>query len=96
MQKFTLDCIIYGINENNNSIFRDENTIGYLFENSGNCPLQINNIKLNSGDVFKTFEPLCEDKTKYKVVFLTNGQGLQTCVNNFAQLTTIIYSKAND
>lgn len=96
MQKFTLDCIVYGITENNNSIFRDENTIGYLFENSGNCPVQINNIKLNSGDVFKTFEPLCEDLTKYRVVFLTNGQNLQPCVNNFAQLTTIIYSRAND
>lgn len=93
MQKFTLDCILYGINENNNSIFRDEKTIGYLFENSGNCPVQINNIRLNSGDVFKTFEPLCEDLTRYRVVFLNQNQSLTACVNNFAQLTAIIYSK---
>lgn len=93
MQKFTLDCIVYGINENNNSIFRDEKTIGYIFENAGNCPLQINNIRLNAGDVFKTFEPLCEDKTQYKVIFLTNGQNLQPCVSDYAQLRTIIYSK---
>jgi len=93
MQKFTLDCIVYGITENNNNIFRDDKTIGYIFENSGNCPVQINNIKLNSGDVFKTFEPLCEDQTRYRIVFLTQNQGLTTCVNNFAQLTAIIYSK---
>jgi hypothetical protein len=93
MQKFTLDCIVYGISDNNNSIFRNDKTIGYLFENSGNCPLQINNIRLNSGDVFKTFEPLCEDLTRYKVNFITNNQGLTPCVQNFAQLTAIIYSK---
>lgn len=93
MQKFTLDCILYGISDNNNSIFRNDKTIGYLFENSGNCPLQINNIRLNSGDVLKTFEPLCEDLTRYKVNFITQGQNLQPCVNNNAQLTAIIYSK---
>jgi hypothetical protein len=98
MQKFTIDTLIFGIESNNNSIYRDEKTLGYIFSNTGNCPVQLNNIILNAGDTFKTFEPLCQDMTKYKCLFSKrnlNDNAIQDCIDNSAQLTIIIYSNAN-
>jgi hypothetical protein len=95
MQKFTIDTLIFGISSNNNSVYRDAKTLGYIFSNTGNCPLRINNIILNAGDTFKTFEPLCQDLTNYKVLFLNIDTDEQECIQNNAELTIIIYSNAN-
>ena len=96
MLKFTIDTLIFGFESNNNSVYRDDKTLGYIFSNTGNCPVQLNNIILNAGDTFKTFEPLCQDMTKYKVLFSQRNQDTtDACIIESAQLTIIIYSNAN-
>ena len=94
MINFSIDTKIYGITENNSNVFRDENTLGYLFVNSGNCPLRVNNILLQAGDTFKSFEPLCKDVTTYKIIFLPNQFTTpNSCQTDFAELTAIIYNQ---
>ena len=88
------DCIIYGIEPSNSiKIFRNEDTIGYCFVNSGNTALDINNFVLLPGSVWKTLEPGYIDQTIYRVKF--NQQNLfdATCAQVNSTLTVIIYSK---
>ena len=91
--KFKTDVIIYGIEPGNSiKIFRNDETLGYCFINTGNTALDINNFKLLPGAVFKTFEPNCKDLTFYRVKFNQNNGFDASCATNNSVLTCIIYS----
>ena len=93
MLAFKTNTIIYDQSQTGNNVFRDESTLGYIFINTGAAPVEINNFVLNSGAVWKTFEPLCKDDTIYKINFKQNLVQNNCALDN-SQLTTIIYSKA--
>jgi hypothetical protein len=89
-----IDVIIYGIEPSNSiNVFRNEDTIGYCFVNTGNTPVEINNLVLLPSATFKTLEPGYTDKTFYKVRFNQRNQFYPTCADDMNSLTCIIYSK---
>lgn len=91
--KFKTDVIIYGIEPSNSiKIFRNEETIGYCFVNTGNTAIDINNLILLPGGVFKTFEPNCIDLTFYRVKFNQQNFFDQSCATSNCVLTCIVYS----
>jgi hypothetical protein len=88
--KFTTDTILMYPDVNNNQVvFRNDQTLGYQFINTGNCPMVINNLLLNPGAAFKTFERGYVDCTVYRVLFNPGG----SCGSSTGQLTVIVYSK---
>ena len=89
MIKFELSTIVYSIKDNGMVIFRDENTIGYIITNTGNCPIFINNYLLQPNSWIKTFEPGYIDTTAYRM----NMQPFNSCSTDNAELTILIYSK---
>jgi hypothetical protein len=89
-----IDVVIYGIEPSNSiNVFRNEDTIGYYFVNTGNTPVEINNLILLPGSTWKTLEPGYTDKTFYKVRFNQSNNLYNTCGTNNSSLTVLIYSK---
>jgi len=88
-----IECVLYGKEPNTTTqIFRDERTVGYVFINTGNTPIQLNNYLLLPGNSFKTFEAGLRDKTFWKASFLLTNTVYPTCGITNAELTTLIYS----
>jgi hypothetical protein len=90
MQKFKVDTILYSSKDTGTAVFRDELTIGYIFINTGNCAIYLNNYLLQPNSTFKTFEPDCCDCTLYRMTF----NPFNTCSIDNSELTVIIYNKA--
>lgn len=90
MNKFITNTIILTAAESGQVVFRDINTIGYNFINTGNCPVMINNYLLQPSSSFKTFEPNMIDFTSYRI----NFQQFSACATLNAELTIILYNKA--
>lgn len=90
MISFEISTIIYSSKDNGMVIFRDDNTLGYIITNTGNCPIFINNYLLQPNSWLKTFEPGYKDVTAYRM----NMQNqFSSCATNNAELTILIYSK---
>lgn len=88
------ECIVYGIEPGSTvNIFRNEVTIGYIFINTGNTVITINNFILYPGTTWKTVEAGFIDKTIYKANFTQTNSLYPTCGTNNSSLTAIIYSK---
>lgn len=95
--KFKLDSVEYGLNPNQSlNVFRNEDTIGYVFINNGNTPVEINSYTLLPNTSWKTFEAGCEDLTIYRLRFIQNNNLYTTCGTTNAKLSVIIYSKVYD
>lgn len=88
MIDFEISTIVYGANDSGMVIFRDAKTIGYIITNTGNCPVTINNYKLQPNSWIKTFEPGYRDQTQWRM----NFDQFSTCATNNAELTILIYS----
>ena len=89
----TIDCVIYGLTPDTTTrIFRNENTIGYIFVNTGNTPVQLNNYVLQPQAVYKTFENNLLDKTEWKIQFLKTNAVYSSCASVNAELTALIYN----
>jgi hypothetical protein len=90
MINFDISTIVYVSKDNGQIIFRDENTLGYIITNTGNCPIFVNNFLLQPNSWLKTFEPGYKDLTSYRI----NMQNtIDVCATNNAELTILIYSK---
>jgi hypothetical protein len=88
------DVIVYGLEPSNSvKVFRNEDTIGYCFINSGNTPIEVNNLLLLPSAVFKTLEPGYIDKTIYRAVFKQSNNLYSSCATDRSVLTVVIYSK---
>jgi hypothetical protein len=87
---YVIDTIVYNANKNGSHVFRDDKTIGYIFINTGNCAVQLNNFTLQPNSTFKTFESGYEDKTKWQMIF----DDFSSCATINSSLTCLIYSKA--
>ena len=87
---FTLDTVIYTYNDTGQSVFRDSKTVGYMFINTGSCPVLLNNYLLPPNSSLKTFEPMCEDMTVYRMNFKPNNYW---CTQTNSELTVLIYNK---
>jgi hypothetical protein len=94
MTSFKLDTIIYSTKDSGKAVFRDDNTLGYMFINTGNSPVLLNNYLLLPNSSLKTFEPTCIDKTVYRIIFNNNNFINPTCSPDMAELTVILYNKA--
>lgn len=90
MIKFKISTQNYYEQDNGTAVYRDADTLGYLFCNTGNCVVSLNNIVLPPGGVFKTFETGYKDTTQYKVKFTIDD--FSACGGGSAELTTLIYS----
>jgi hypothetical protein len=75
------------------AIFRDAATIGYIFANTGNQILYINNLQLLPGSCWKTLENGMIDVSLYRVRFEQNPT-YPSCANQYSNLQVIIYSLA--
>ena len=92
--KIKIDTIVYGIQPNSSvTIFRNEDTVGYIFLNSGNTPITINNLVLLPNTSWKTFEAGIEDLTIYRATFNQSNNLYTSCGTNNSNLTVIIYTK---
>lgn len=89
MVKFKVDTIIYSEKDTGTAVFRDEKTLGYLFINTGNCSVWLNNYLLQPNSSLKTFEPDCCDCTTYRMTF----NGFNSCSIDNSELTVIIYNR---
>ena len=89
MNRFITNVIILSAAESGQIIFRDINTLGYIFINTGNCPVMINNYLLQPSGSLKTFEPNMQDLTAYRI----NFNQFSACATINAELTAIIYNK---
>jgi hypothetical protein len=87
--QFTISTITYKFPANGQYVFRNERTIGYMFINTGNCILTLNQIKLNPGAVLKTLETGMIDMTRYQILL----DVFNTCSGTNAELTTLIYER---
>jgi hypothetical protein len=89
---FTIDTILVNADSGRNGqvVFRNADTLGYMFINSGNCKLTLNNVSLNPGAVLKTFERGYVDMTSWRCTFDIGS----ACGTTNGQLTCLIYTKA--
>lgn len=70
----------------------DNNTLGYLFVNTGNNVVTINKLIIPVGAYYNSFSPPFIDKTNYDFQFTVNtGEG---AVNNY-ELMVVEYSKVS-
>jgi hypothetical protein len=90
MIKFKISTVNYYAKDTGTVVFRDKDTLGYLFSNTGNCTISVNNILIPPGGVFKTFETGYKDITQWRMLFIINDGSL--CGGDQAELTTLIYS----
>jgi hypothetical protein len=93
MTSFKTDTLIYSVNDSGTAVFRDSNTLGYIFINTGNCPVLLNNYLLLPSSTFKTFEPTCIDMTLYRMIFKPANFFYPACGEEMGSLTVIIYNK---
>lgn len=89
MIKFAISTKLYTGNDNGQYVWRNENVLGYVFINTGNCILKLNNFELNPGGVLKTFENNCQDTTRWQIIW----DSINACTLSNARLTTLIYEK---
>lgn len=89
MQKFNTAIMNYNTD---GVIFRDAQTLGYIFANTGNQICYINQLQLLPGSVWKTFEPICIDLSLYRVRFEQNNT-FPSCAISYSNLQVIIYSE---
>jgi hypothetical protein len=94
MTSFKLDTITYSTKDSGKAVFKDKDTLGYIFINTGNSPVLLNNYLLLPNSSLKTFEPTCIDQTVYRMIFNNNNFFYPTCSPDMASLTVIIYNKA--
>lgn len=85
--KFTVNTILYGAADSGSVVFRDADTLGYQFINTGNCAVWINNFLLLPDTVWKSFEAGMIDTTSYRI----NFQQFNSCATDNAELTVILY-----
>lgn len=90
MTYFKLDTVIYSKKDSGTAVFRDDSTLGYIFVNTGNCSVWLNNYLLQPNSSLKTYEPMGCDKTVYRMNFNT----FNACSTDNSELTVIIYNKA--
>ena len=90
MIKYNTSIINYN---QDGTIFRDAKTIGYIFANTGNQILYVNNLQLLPGSTWKTLENGMMDTSLYRVRFEANPT-YGTCATQNANLQVIIYSLA--
>lgn len=90
MINYDISTIVYVAKDNGQIIFRDENTLGYIITNTGNCPIFVNNFLLRPNSWLKTFEPGYKDLTSYRINMQTTTS---QCAEFNAELTILIYSK---
>jgi len=90
MTKFKLDTVIYSSKDSGTSIFRDDKTLGYIFINTGNCSVWLNNYLLLPNSSLKTYEPQSKDCTIYRMIF----NPFDTCSTENSELTVLIYNLA--
>ena len=88
MIKFKISTSQYYSKDNGTVVYRDAQTIGYCFINTGNCVVQLNNFTLQPNSVFKTFEPNCVDLTQWRILF----NPYSPCTTTNAELTVLIYN----
>lgn len=91
MIPFKISTIQYYNKDNGTAVFRDATVLGYIFSNTGNCNVSLNNCVLPPGGVFKTFEIGFIDKTQWKILFISDPTS--GCGDTYAELTVLIYSK---
>lgn len=77
----------------NQPIYRDNNTIGYKFVNTGNCIVYVNEVKLNPCDELNTMFSGMRDQTLWRCRIVTTNTVNQSCSTSNANLQVIIYSK---
>ena len=87
--KFVIDSVEYSSTQTTEDVFRDENTIGYCFINTGNCNVTINNYTLLPNASLKTYEFGMVDETRWKMKFDT----FDACSTTNSRLVVLIYSK---
>ena len=87
MINFNISTLIYSTEDNGSTVFRDAKTLGYLFVNTGNSLVLLNNILIPAGGSFKTFEPNYVDKTQYRMLFKPTN----ACSETNSSLTVLIY-----
>lgn len=88
------ECVIYGKTPNTTTqIFRDEKTIGYIFINTGNVPVTLNNYLLLPSNSFKTYDSNLIDKTFWKATFDLINTVYTSCAQTNTELTTLIISQ---
>lgn len=90
MIRYNTSIINYNLD---GAIFRDASTIGYIFANTGNQILYINNLQLLPGSCWKTLENGMIDVSLYRVRFEQNPT-YPSCANQYSNLQVIIYSLA--
>jgi hypothetical protein len=88
MIDFETSTVIYTAKDSGNAVFRNEKTLGFLFMNTGNCPVKVNNMTLPPSGFFKSFEIGGRDLTNYRILF----DQFSSCATNNAELTVLIYS----
>lgn len=89
INKFVIDSLEYTSVHNGEYVYRDENTIGYCFINTGNCTLSINNYVLLPNSTLKTFETGYIDLTRWQMNFNT----FDACSTTNSKLIVLIYSQ---
>jgi hypothetical protein len=87
MVNFQISSEVMGADKSGAVVFRNANTIGYLFINTGNTIVYLNNIALSPNGFLKTYEPGAADMTQWRVNFQAPFQV------GTPQLTVLIYSK---
>lgn len=90
MTRYKLDTILYSHKDTGTSVYRDDSTLGYIFVNTGNCSIWLNNYLLQPNSSLKTYEANCCDCTVYRMTF----NSFDSCSTNNSELTVIIYNKA--
>lgn len=90
MINFKTDTVIYSSKDTGTAVFRDNNTIGYQFINTGNCAVYLNNYLLQPQTTWKTFETGYSDQTVYRMNF---QDSFSSCAVINSELTVIIYNK---
>ena len=90
MTRFKIDTVIYSKKDSGTAVFRDGNTLGYIFVNTGNCSVWLNNYLLQPNSSLKTYEPMSCDCTVYRMNFNT----FNSCSTDNSELTVLIYNKA--
>lgn len=93
MIKFKISTNNYYAEDSGTVVYKDKETMGYLFCNTGNCLVLINNIKLPPGGVFKTFEQGFIDTTQWRILFIVND--FSSCGGESAELTVLNYNIDN-
>lgn len=88
MTEFKISSEVMGAEKSGAVVYRDKETLGYLFINTGNTVIFLNNIAISPNGFLKTYEPAGRDMTEWRL----NMQASQQV--GTPELTVLIYSKA--